>query len=249
MKELQLFNNKEFGEIRALKIKGQPWFVGKDAAIILGYSNPSDALKVHVDDEDKCKKDEIVIHDSIGRKQKPLLINESGLYSLILSSKLPNAKKFKRWVTSEVLPQIRETGGYIPFSQEESDEEFLARALIVAQNTLAKKNKMIEEMTPRIAYLNKIQGYGNAITTKTIAADYGMSSIKFNELLHDLHIQYKEGKMWHLYQEHKGNGYEIITYYKDKPHMKWTLKGAEWLYHILKDNGYIPVVEKDMKNN
>lgn len=109
-------------------------------------------------------------------------------------------------------------------------------------------NKVIE-MTPRIDYLNKIQGYGNAITTKTIAADYGMSSTKFNKLLHDLHIQYKEGKMWHLYQEHKGNGYEIVTYYQDKPHMKWTLKGAEWLYHILKDNGYTPVVEKDMKNN
>lgn len=107
----------------------------------------------------------------------------------------------------------------------------------------------VEEMKPRIAYLDKIQGYGNGITTKTIAADYGMSSIKFNQLLHDLHIQYKEGKMWHLYQEHKGNGYEIVTYYQDKPHMKWTLKGAEWLYHILKDNGYIPVVEKAMKNN
>lgn len=107
----------------------------------------------------------------------------------------------------------------------------------------------VEEMTPRIAYLDKIQGYGNAIATKAIAADYGMSSIKFNQLLHDLHIQYKEGKMWHLYQEHKGNGYEIVTYYQDKPHMKWTLKGAEWLYRILKDNGYIPIVEKDMKNN
>ena len=212
MKELQLFNNKEFGEIRALKINNEAWFVGRDIATVLGYSNPPKAVRTHVDEEDKGVNE----MDTPGGKQKIIVINESGLYSLILNSKLPNAKKFKKWVTHEVLPQIRQTGGYIPYSQGESDEEFLARALIVAQNTLAKKNKMIEEMTPRIAYLNKIQGYGNAITTKTIAADYGMSSTKFNKLLHDLHIQYKEGKMWHLYQEHKGNGYEIITYYKDK---------------------------------
>lgn len=246
MMELQLFNNKEFGEIRVLKIKCQPWFVGKDVAKVLDYNEPNKAIARHVDEDDRMKHP---IIDNLGRKQESWIINESGLYSLILSSKLPNAKKFKRWVTSEVLPQIRQTGGYIPFSQGESDEEFLARALIVAQKTLDKKNKLIEEMTPRIAYLDKIQGYGNGITTKTIAADYGMSSIKFNQLLHDLHIQYKEGKMWHLYQEHKGNGYEIITYYLDKPHMKWTLKGAEWLYRILKDNGYIPIVEKEMKNN
>lgn len=261
MMELQLFNNKEFGEIRALKINNEPWFVGKDAVIILSYdlttgTSYTQYIKKHCHEEDVInynKKTQVCYTLELDYKELGqrggLLINEYALYDLILASPLPSAKKFKKWVTHEVLPQIRQTGGYIPYSQGESDEEFLARALIVAQNTLAKKNKMIEEMAPRIAYLDKIQGYGNGITTKTIAADYGMSSIKFNQLLHELHIQYKEGKMWHLYQEHKGNGYEIITYYKDKPHMKWTLKGAEWLYHILKDNGYIPIVEKEMKNN
>ena len=111
MSELQIFNSEEFGEIRTVAIDGEVWFVGKDVAEILGYSNTRKALADHVDEEDKM--DGVTIRDSIGREQKPVCINESGLYSLILSSKMPNAKKFKRWVTSEVLPSIRKTGGYV----------------------------------------------------------------------------------------------------------------------------------------
>lgn len=99
MNEVQLFNFENH-EVRSLLINSEPWFIGKDVADILGYSNVNDALKKHVDKEDKCKRDEIAIRDTIGRNQKPVLINESGLYSLVLSSKLPSAKKFKRWVTS-----------------------------------------------------------------------------------------------------------------------------------------------------
>lgn len=110
MNELQSFNSEEFGEIRTVTINGEPWFVGKDVAEILGYSNTRKALADHVDEEDKM--DGVTIRDSIGREQNPVCINESGLYSLILSSKMPNAKKFKRWVTSEVLPAIRKTGSY-----------------------------------------------------------------------------------------------------------------------------------------
>ena len=112
MKELQVFNNEEFGKVRVVEIDNEPWIIGKDVAMILGYSNVSDALKKHVDEEDKCKRDEIAIRDNIGRYQKPLLINESGLYSLVLRSDLPSAKRFKRWVTSEVLPTIRKHGMY-----------------------------------------------------------------------------------------------------------------------------------------
>ena len=110
MNELQIFNSEEFGEIRTVTIDGEPWFVGKDVAEILGYSNTRKALADHVDEEDKM--DGVTIRDSIGREQNPVCINESGLYSLILSSKMPNAKKFKHWVTSEVLPSIRKTGSY-----------------------------------------------------------------------------------------------------------------------------------------
>lgn len=107
---MQVFSNPAFGQIRTLTINDEPWFVGKDVATVLGYSNPRKAMIDHVDEEDKT--DGVTICDSIGREQNPICINESGLYSLILSSKLPNAKKFKRWVTSEVLPAIRKTGTY-----------------------------------------------------------------------------------------------------------------------------------------
>lgn len=110
MNDLEIFKNEEFGEIRIVKIDNEPWFVGKDVASVLGYSNNRKALSDHVDDEDK--NDGVTIRDTIGRNQRPVLINESGLYSLVLSSKLPTAKKFKHWITSEVIPTIRQTGTY-----------------------------------------------------------------------------------------------------------------------------------------
>lgn len=113
MNELMIFNNPEFGEIRTVEVNGEPWFVGKDVATALGYSNPRKALADHVDDEDKLQDDGVTIRDPIGRDQHPIVINESGLYSLVLSSKLPGAKKFKRWITSEVIPSIRKHGAYM----------------------------------------------------------------------------------------------------------------------------------------
>lgn len=110
MNELQVFNNPEFGEMRSLEIKGEPWFVGKDVATILGYAKPLNALATHIDEDDSLKQGLI---DSMGRMQETIFINESGLYSLILSSKLPKAKEFKRWITSEVLPSIRKHGVYM----------------------------------------------------------------------------------------------------------------------------------------
>lgn len=112
MNELKVFNNPEFGKVRTVEINGEPWLVGKDVAAALGYSNPRKALDDHVDSEDKRQGDGVTIRDPIGREQHPTVINESGLYSLVLSSKLPGAKKFRRWVTSEVLPSIRKTGHY-----------------------------------------------------------------------------------------------------------------------------------------
>lgn len=115
-KELQIFNNPEFGDIRVVEIDGEPWMVGKDVATALGYHNPRDALAKHVDDEDKG----VAKCDTLGGTQEMTIINESGLYSLVLSSKLPDAKKFRRWVTSEVLPSIRKHGAYIaPMAKQE----------------------------------------------------------------------------------------------------------------------------------
>lgn len=151
MSEVQLFNFENH-EVRSLLVDDEPWFVGKDVAEILSYSNTRKALTDHVDDEDKM--DGVTIRDSIGRNQKPVLINESGLYSLVLSSKLPSAKKFKRWVTSEVLPALRKTGQYQV--KELSGSELMARALIEAQNVLAAKDKVIEEMKPKVVFADAV---------------------------------------------------------------------------------------------
>ena len=149
MSELQLFNF-ESNSVRALERDGQAWFVAKDAAKTLGYKNPRDAISKHVDEEDK----EVAKCDTLGGRQDIAIINESGLYSLVLSSKLPSAKKFKRWVTSEVLPALRKTGQYQV--KELSGQELMAKALIEAQNVLAAKDKQIEEMKPKALFADAV---------------------------------------------------------------------------------------------
>lgn len=150
MNEVQLFNF-ESHEVRSLLLNNEPWFVGKDVAEALGYSKARNAIATHIDSEDK--KD-APIQGTLGGVQEMTVINESGLYSLVLSSKLPSAKKFKRWVTSEVLPALRKTGQYQV--KELSGSELMARALIEAQNVLAAKDKVIEEMKPKVVFADAV---------------------------------------------------------------------------------------------
>lgn len=150
MNELQVFKNQEFGSVRTLTLNDEPWFVGKDVADVLGYKNTKDALAKHVDAEDKLGSQ---IATS-GQNRNMTIINESGLYSLVLSSKLPSAKKFKRWVTSEVLPALRKTGQYQV--KELSGSELMAKALIEAQSVLAAKDKVIEEMKPKVVFADAV---------------------------------------------------------------------------------------------
>lgn len=147
MQELQIFENIEFGKIRTLKKNNEIFFIGNDVAAILGYERTAKAIADHVELEDK---DVVPIQDSIGRMQNTAVINESGLYSLILSSKLPGAKRFKRWVTKEVLPSVRKNGGYIAGQEKLSDNELMAKALLVAQNTINSKSKQLEEAHRKI---------------------------------------------------------------------------------------------------
>lgn len=171
MNELQIFNNEEFGSIRTTEINGDVYFVGKDIAEVLGYSNTRDALSNHVDIEDRAG---VVIHDG-SQSRNMVAINESGLYSLVLSSKLPSAKKFKRWVTCEVLPSIRKNGGYIHGQETLSDDELLAKALMVAQNKIAERDALIQKQSEMI----------EAAKPKTIFADAvatSKSSILIGEL-------------------------------------------------------------------
>ena len=150
MNEVQVFNNQEFGSVRSLVINDEPWFIGKDVAEVLGYEDTNQAIRKNVDNEDKLTR----LIDGSGQKRNMTIINESGLYSLILSSKLPSAKKFKRWVTSEVLPALRKTEQYKV--HELSGSELMAKALIEAQSVLAAKDKQIQEMKPKVVFADAV---------------------------------------------------------------------------------------------
>lgn len=151
MNELKVFNSEEFGDVRTVTINGDPWFVGKDVAAALGFTNPRDAISTHVFDEDKG----VESIDTLGGKQKMTVINESGLYALVFGSRLKSAQRFKHWVTSEVLPAIRRTGGYqVPAPQ---GKELLALAVLEAQKTIEEQNKAIEQMKPKVIFANAVE--------------------------------------------------------------------------------------------
>ena len=174
-----VFNNDEFGNVRTVILNNNPWFVGKDVAECLGYTNSKKAIRDHVDDEDKIMGERNVtpsITDKLGRVQYPVFINESGLYALIFGSKLDKAKEFKHWVTSEVLPQIRKTGGYIPIEKDDDDLTIMAKALNIMQNTLeqkdellAQKEEVISKQKPLVDFANTVSATPTMVDMKTMA--------------------------------------------------------------------------------
>ena len=163
--EIQIFKNDRFGEVRTMVINDEPWFVGKDVASVLGYSQTAKAIREHVDEDDKG----VSVLDTPGGKQSTIIINESGLYSLILSSKLPQAKEFKRWVTSEVLPQIRKTGGYIPLNDCEDGADIMARALMIAHRTIEQKDALLEMQKPKVRFAEAVTGSDDSILIGELA--------------------------------------------------------------------------------
>ena len=181
--ELQIYKNAELGSVRTTVIGSEPFFVGKDVAEILGYSNPRKALFDHVNAEDKM--DGVTIRDSIGREQKPILINESGLYSLILRSQLPKAQKFKRWVTAEVLPSIRRHGMYATDELLANPDLAIAaftalkeerERRIVLEEVAAVQKQQIAEMKPKATYYDVVLRCKDAVNISAIAKDYGWSA-------------------------------------------------------------------------
>lgn len=200
MNNLQLFNNPDFGEIRALELDGQPWFVGKDVARALGYGEGkslANAVANHVDDEDKGVTEMM----TPGGTQKMTIINESGLYSLVLSSKLPGAKQFKRWVTSEVLPSIRKSGGYINGQETMSPEELMAKALMVAEKTLAEREKRISALTvenqilqPKADYFDQLVDRNLLTSLRDTAKELGIKEKKFIGFLVEKKYLYRDKK-------------------------------------------------------
>ena len=219
---IKIFKSEVFGEIRTCQVNNQIMFVGKDVATALGYSNTRDALSKHVDAEDKGT---VAIRDT-AYETRVTLINESGLYSLILSSKLPQAKAFKRWVTAEVLPQIRKTGGYIPIrdidGRELSNEEILDRADAIVGRTLRLVNADAED----------------TLTATQVAKTFNMTVFDFNAILRDMGIQYRRGGHWNisddladrnLVRQRTHISYSLKGEKKVKVYMTWTLDGLRYL--------------------
>lgn len=165
MSKLKIFENVEFGKIRVEEIGENPWFIARDVCSVLGLSNVTETLKRL--DEDELSNTEVI--DSIGRKQQVYIINESGLYNLILQSRKPGAKRFKKWITSEVIPSIRKNGGYIAGQEKMSDDELMAKALLVAQNKINEKNRVIEEMKPNYLIGQAVSGSSKSITVGNFA--------------------------------------------------------------------------------
>lgn len=174
---MKIFRNPEFGEIRTVIIGEEPWFVGRDVALVLGYSNPRKAVGDHVDEEDKG----VTKCDTLGGAQDLAIINESGLYSLILSSKLPNAKKFKRWVTSEVLPSIRSNGGYISNQEKMTPEEILANAIKVAERVIAEKDRQIEAMQPKALFADSVAASSSTLLVGELAKVLRQNGVDMGE--------------------------------------------------------------------
>lgn len=230
MNDIQIFSNEQFGQVRVITKDGEPWFVGKDIAEVLGYSNSRDALITHVDEEDR---NTVAISDGKRGNPNQTIINESGLYSLILGSKLPSAKKFKKWVTSDVLPSIRKHGMYA------TDELINNPDLLIAAATKIKEERQArleaEKQRDKLIHQNKLY------TTSEIAKELGLkSATKLNGLLAEKKIQYKQNKTWLLYSKYADCGYVSIKQdILDSGHIiydrKWTGKGRDFILNLFKE--------------
>lgn len=274
---IKVFENSEFGKVRTVILNDEPWFIGKDVAEILGYSNTNKAIQVHVDDEDKFIRSSRgtemgklftslkEMQEKLGR-QDNWFISESGVYSLIFGSKLPTAKKFKRWVTSEVLPSIRKHGAYMT---EDTIKKAMAEPDFIIQlatelkkeqeqnkqltETCSQQQQVIGELKPKADYVDKILKSDSLVTITQIAKDYGMSGQGMNKVLHDLHIIYSCNKQWLLYSQHQAKGYtfsETVDIPREDGttkvvmNTKWTQKGRLFLYETLKKRNLLPLIER-----
>lgn len=233
MNDIQIFNNPEFGQVRAVTINDEPWFIGKDVAMTLGYAKPENAIASHVDAEDKTST--LIQGSGSNYKSKTILINESGLYSLILSSKLPNAKRFKRWVTSEVLPAIRKTGGYIPHDEEMSDAEIMAKAFQISQRTIEEQHRKIgaleiekshlqvenQVMAPKADYFDELVDRNLLTNFRDTAKQLGIAPKKFVTLLLEKKYIFRDqkGKLMPYQDKNKGL-FEVKECFNQKT--KWS---------------------------
>lgn len=268
MNELAIFNNQEFASVRVINVNCEPWFVGKDVCNFFGDSNYRRSIS-NVDSEDKMTSQV----KTNGGMQNMILINESGLYSLLfqmqpqkakgvsqneqrINERIEKIRRFKHWVTSEVLPTLRKTGGYtMPKTYLEALKAFTAE--VEKNEMLSLENKIqtqqINELKPKADYTDRILKTTDLMTTTQIAKDYGMSAKQFNALLHDYKVQFKQNGQWLLYSQYQSKGYtssETVEF--DRPdgtvgvrlNTKWTQKGRLFLYGLLKKHDVVPTIER-----
>ena len=254
--EIQIFNHPEFGGVRVVELDGEAFFVGRDVATALGYAKPENALATHV--PDKYKK-VTPIQGTLGGTQNMTVINEAGLYKLVMRSKLPNAEKFSDWVCEEVLPSIRKHGVYATgdFLSRSIADPLWAIGVLTALKNEQDKSALLEtqlaEAKPKVDYCDWILQCANLVTTSAIAKDYGYSAKQFNRLLHELKVQFRQGDMWLLYQKYAAQGWSQTKTHKYvdgdgkihcKVHTYWTQKGRLGLYELLKREGHLPLIEQ-----
>ena len=231
-------NHEQFGQLRAvLDERGEPWFVGSDVANSLGYTNPRKALRDHVDEEDKTRNESFLVNGTT-----PVLINESALYTLVLKSKLENARKFRKWVTSEVLPSIRKQGGYMIARPDESDEVILARALQIMQATLQRRDEQIAKLQPRADYADHVLDSVSCFTVTQIGKELNMTGHDLNILLCQKHIQYVQSGQYLLYADYARQGLaknRTFEYHspdgelKTRTYLVWTERGRIFIHQLL----------------
>lgn len=253
--EIQLFSFDN-QQVRTLTINGQPYFVGKDVAEILGYKRTADAIRENVPDKFKG----VGVLPTPGGKQKVTLISEAGLYKLAFKSHAKNAEKFTDWVASDVLPSIRKHGAYM--TDEKIEEVLLNPDTIIKLATELKTERerrsiaeqRVNELTPKASYYDLVLSNKSLVTITQIAKDYGMSGQAMNHKLHDLGVIYKQGNTWLLYSKYQRTGWtHSETIMVDKAdgtqkavmHTKWTQKGRLGLYDLLKQHGILPLIETE----
>ena len=236
---IQIFENAEFGAIRTMQNQqGDPLFCAKDVAVALGYGNSRDAVRRHVEDEDVAK------HDTLTNRgvQQMLYVNESGLYALILGSKLENARRFKHWVTAEVLPAIRKQGGYMVARPDESDEVILARALQIMQATLERRDAEIARLAPRAEYADHVLDSITCLTITQIAKELHMTGRELNRILCERGIQYPQSGQYLLYAKYARRGYaqnRTCEYHNSqgdlltRTYLVWTESGRNFIHQLL----------------
>lgn len=237
---VKVFESEQFGQMRTLEVEQDVWFATSDVCAALGIKNPSQALS-RLDDDEKMTT--LISNEGAASGKSQLsFVNEPGLYSLVLGSRKKEAVEFKRWITHDVVPSIRKTGGYIMGQEEMSDIELLSRAVLVAQNQIAQRDSRIAEMEPVVDFAQRCLLAEGAVTTTSIAKNYGLSATKLNQLLKGLGVQYKVGNQWVLYSQYQDCGY---TETRRTPIQKkdgevvlvsetlWTSKGIEFIDQML----------------